>query len=148
MLKPHWIPESTEKGVKTPDMYYTKAGIKIPVEVKTIDVPKIESENLRGKTGSLQPERNTREISFCGIAKKLDDSFESSAKKFDLFNRISASRGELWLYYLASCDVILETNGRSSTVKRIDDYTSVHVPKNISYRIFDLLSITGWQETQ
>lgn len=129
---PHWIPESVVRGKPMPDIYYTSGEVKIPVEIKSIDMSQEESTFLRD--GQSRPySGGLDENYFVGITKKLDDIFRGTSQKYQSFNDNDQSWGELHLYFFPSQHVRLRDgeDGLPKMKDRIESYAAKNLPSLI-----------------
>jgi len=136
---PHWVPESVEKGVKAPDIYYDKGEAKVPVEVKTLDLDKKEASDLRSFNPVVH-ENDPDWDYFKGCKNKLDYYFKDSVEKFKQFNEGDCS-GELFLIFLPSVHVRLRDgeDGKPLMKERIDKYAKTNLNKKIKFKSINSL---------
>lgn len=138
---PHWVPESTKKGEKMPDIAYSLNGADRPVEVKFLDIAQEESDTLRGKPGTMYQEHVSDSNYFTGVAKKLDSYFSDAASKISAFTGDKNGEGELWLYYFPSLHVRLRDgeDGLPLMADRIKTYATKHLEKRITLKAFNVI---------
>jgi len=102
-VAPRWIPESARKGIKTPDIEYTKGGLRTPVEVKHLNDPKDEHEATyagRSIGGSVDRDYKT----FLGVKVKylVDDATAKFSSYYSQPGSDSTSGPTLYLFYTKS----------------------------------------------
>lgn len=129
----HWVSESSEQGVKTPDLFYEQDWGNTPVEVKTLDIEMREANALRSFKPIVHAGSPDWDY-FDGCKNKLDGYFADAADKFKHFNEGHVF-GELYVIFLPSVHVRLRDgeDGKPKMKIRIGEYAREKLYKRIQF---------------